>query len=29
MPQATGLITVRLGPTKPEYEAEFNDWYNL
>jgi hypothetical protein len=29
MLKATGLITVRLGPTRPEYEAEFNDWYNL
>ena len=26
---ATGLITVRLGPTRPEYEPEFNDWYDL
>jgi hypothetical protein len=29
MPQASGLITVRLGPTRPEYEGEFNDWYDL
>ncbi len=29
MTPATGLITVRLGPTRPEYEAEFNDWYKL
>ena len=29
MSDATGLITVRLGPTRPEYEAEFNDWYDL
>jgi hypothetical protein len=29
MSLATGLITVRLGPTRPEYEPEFNDWYDL
>jgi len=29
MSDTHGLITVRLGPTRPEYEAEFNDWYNL
>ena len=29
MTTATGLITVRLGPTRPEYEPEFNDWYDL
>ena len=29
MSTSTGLITVRLGPTRPEYEPEFNDWYDL
>jgi hypothetical protein len=28
MPQANGLITVRLH-TAPQYDGEFNDWYNL
>jgi hypothetical protein len=28
MSQATGLITVRLHTT-PQYDEEFNDWYNL
>ncbi len=29
MISATGLITVRLHPSAPEHEDEFNDWYNL
>ena len=29
MSQASGLITVRLHPTAPQYDEEFNDWYNL
>jgi hypothetical protein len=29
MPQANGLITVRLHTIAPEYDEEFNDWYNL
>ncbi len=29
MPQANGLITVRLHPAAAEHDEEFNDWYNL
>ncbi len=29
MSHANGLITVRLHPSAPEHDEEFNDWYNL